>query len=225
MRVRWEAQHGGALQEVELLTRASGKMLLLHKLLPKLRAERTAGMAIISCFTVTSSTGAGCPGWYGVRCCCLPCFMGGSWVKLGMTAILLLSLLFAAAVAAWLIQVLIFSQFKMVLADVLEDYLAACHYPCERIDGDTSHRKRQAAIDRFMGQRSGGGRRSSASRGTTPTTAAPGALSTAGAAQAAAEAVPDHDDDDDDQQQQQKVTAREELRRGPASPSPRLRAP
>jgi len=39
MRVRWEAQHGGALQEVELLTRASGKMLLLHKLLPKLRAE------------------------------------------------------------------------------------------------------------------------------------------------------------------------------------------
>jgi SNF2 family DNA or RNA helicase len=30
--------------------------------------------------------------------------------------------------------VLIFSQFKMML-DVLEDYLAACDYPFERIDG------------------------------------------------------------------------------------------
>lgn len=29
----------GAEQEVEAITRASGKMLLLHKLLPKLRAE------------------------------------------------------------------------------------------------------------------------------------------------------------------------------------------
>lgn len=46
MRVRWEAQYGGALQEVELLTRASGKMLLLHKLLPKLRAEgRQVGLS------------------------------------------------------------------------------------------------------------------------------------------------------------------------------------
>lgn len=34
-------------------------------------------------------------------------------------------------------QVLIFSQFKMML-DVLEDYLAACDYPYERIDGETT---------------------------------------------------------------------------------------
>jgi hypothetical protein len=91
----------------------------------------------------------------------------------------------------------------MVL-DVLEDYLAACHYPCERIDGDTSHRERQAAIDRFMGQRSGGGRGSNSLRGATPTTAAPGALPAAvGAQQAAAEAAPDQDQ----QRQQQQAAA------------------
>ena len=44
---------------------------------------------------------------------------------------------------------LIFSQFKMML-DVIEDYLTACEYPFERIDGDTKHSARQAAIDRFM---------------------------------------------------------------------------
>jgi SNF2 family DNA or RNA helicase len=33
-----------------------------------------------------------------------------------------------------LAQVLIFSQFKMML-NVLEDYLASCDYPFERIDG------------------------------------------------------------------------------------------
>eukprot|EP00879_Flechtneria_rotunda_P032630 GHRR01035879.1.p1 GENE.GHRR01035879.1~~GHRR01035879.1.p1 ORF type:complete len:151 (+),score=50.75 GHRR01035879.1:667-1119(+) len=36
------------------------------------------------------------------------------------------------------------------MLDVLEDYLASSHYPFERIDGDTKHKDRQAAIDRFM---------------------------------------------------------------------------
>jgi chromodomain-helicase-DNA-binding protein 7 len=47
MTARWEAARAaaaaegaaGLAKEVEALTRASGKMLLLHKLLPKLRAE------------------------------------------------------------------------------------------------------------------------------------------------------------------------------------------
>ncbi|WIA09219.1 hypothetical protein OEZ85_008629 [Tetradesmus obliquus] len=95
MTSRWEAARAAAAaegaaglqKEIEVLTRASGKMLLLHKLLAKLRTEGR--------------------------------------------------------------QVLIFSQFKMML-DVLEDYLAASDYPFERIDGDTNHKDRQAAIDRFM---------------------------------------------------------------------------
>ena len=62
-------------------------------------------------------------------------------------------------------QVLIFSQFKIML-DVLEDYLTACKYPCERIDGDTNHKDRQAAIDRFMAGKDKRG--ASSSRGTTP---------------------------------------------------------
>lgn len=72
--------------EVAALVGASGKMLLLHKLLPKLRAEGH--------------------------------------------------------------KVLIFSQFKIML-DVLEDYMRASQFPCERIDGSTSSRDRQAAIDRY----------------------------------------------------------------------------
>jgi chromodomain-helicase-DNA-binding protein 7 len=44
MTARWAAAHSaaaaaGACKDVEGITRASGKMLLLHKLLPKLRAE------------------------------------------------------------------------------------------------------------------------------------------------------------------------------------------
>eukprot|EP00878_Enallax_costatus_P046663 GHUV01056913.1.p1 GENE.GHUV01056913.1~~GHUV01056913.1.p1 ORF type:complete len:503 (+),score=214.95 GHUV01056913.1:285-1793(+) len=93
----------GVNSEVDAITRASGKMLLLHKLLPKLRSEGR--------------------------------------------------------------QVLIFSQFKIML-DVLEDYLTACQYPCERIDGDTNHKDRQAAIDRFMAGKDKRG--ASSSRGTTP---------------------------------------------------------
>ena len=45
-------------------------------------------------------------------------------------------------------QVLIFSQFTRML-DILEDYLAAAQYPCERIDGSVSLHDRQAAIDRY----------------------------------------------------------------------------
>ena len=72
--------------EISTIVGASGKMLLLHKLLPKLRSEGH--------------------------------------------------------------KVLIFSQFKIML-DVLEDYMRAAQFPCERIDGSTSSRDRQAAIDRY----------------------------------------------------------------------------
>jgi len=72
--------------DVSALAESSGKMVLLHKLLPKLRSEGH--------------------------------------------------------------KVLILSQFKMML-DVLEDYVKLSGHPFERIDGSTSGRDRQAAIDRF----------------------------------------------------------------------------
>ncbi|GFR52261.1 hypothetical protein Agub_g14795 [Astrephomene gubernaculifera] len=75
--------------ELELLVRGSGKMVLLHKLLPKLRAEGR--------------------------------------------------------------RVLIFSQFVIML-NVLEDYCRLMSYPVERIDGNTSGRERQQAIDRFCAE-------------------------------------------------------------------------
>ena len=46
------------------------------------------------------------------------------------------------------LQVLIFSQFKIML-DVIEDSLNLCKYPYERIDGSVASRERQVAIDRF----------------------------------------------------------------------------
>ena len=79
--------------EISNLVQASGKMLLLHKLLPKLRSEGH--------------------------------------------------------------KVLIFSQFKIML-DVLEDYMKAAQFPVERIDGSTSSRDRQAAIDRYSKEGSDG---------------------------------------------------------------------
>jgi superfamily II DNA or RNA helicase len=79
--------------EISNLVQASGKMLLLHKLLPKLRSEGH--------------------------------------------------------------KVLIFSQFKIML-DVLEDYMKAANFPVERIDGSTSSRDRQAAIDRYSKEGSDG---------------------------------------------------------------------
>ncbi|KAH7617240.1 putative Chromodomain-helicase-DNA-binding protein 7 [Nannochloris sp. 'desiccata'] len=79
--------------EISSLVQASGKMLLLHKLLPKLRSEGH--------------------------------------------------------------KVLIFSQFKIML-DVLEDYMKAAQFPVERIDGSTSSRDRQAAIDRYSKEGSDG---------------------------------------------------------------------
>ena len=48
-----------------------------------------------------------------------------------------------------MMQVLIFSQFKIML-NVIEDSLGLAGYPCERIDGDVKAPERQAAIDRFM---------------------------------------------------------------------------
>lgn len=45
-------------------------------------------------------------------------------------------------------KVLIFSQFKIML-NVLEDYANLMNFPVERIDGTTSARDRQAAIDRY----------------------------------------------------------------------------
>jgi SNF2 family DNA or RNA helicase len=84
---------GLATDEISSLVQASGKMLLLHKLLPKLRSEGH--------------------------------------------------------------KVLIFSQFKIML-DVLEDYMKAAQFPVERIDGSTSSRDRQAAIDRYSKEGSDG---------------------------------------------------------------------
>ena len=46
------------------------------------------------------------------------------------------------------VQVLIFSQFKIML-DVIEDALKMARMPLERIDGSVASRDRQAAIDRF----------------------------------------------------------------------------
>ena len=46
------------------------------------------------------------------------------------------------------LQVLIFSQFKIML-NVIEDSLNLCKYPYERIDGSVAGRDRQQAIDRF----------------------------------------------------------------------------
>ena len=46
------------------------------------------------------------------------------------------------------VQVLIFSQFKIML-NVIEDSLTLCKYPYERIDGSVAGRDRQQAIDRF----------------------------------------------------------------------------
>ena len=46
------------------------------------------------------------------------------------------------------LQVLIFSQFKIML-DVLEDYLRLAGFPFERIDGSVPQREREAAINRY----------------------------------------------------------------------------
>ena len=46
------------------------------------------------------------------------------------------------------IQVLIFSQFRMVL-DLLEDFMLLRQYEYERLDGSSKHSSRQDAIDRF----------------------------------------------------------------------------
>jgi hypothetical protein len=87
------------------------------------------------------------------------------------------------------VQVLIFSQFKMML-DVIEDYLTASEYPFERIDGDTKHGDRQAAIDRFMNkdrQRS----KTPASHPTTPSPEDAPAGDEAGAAAAGGSEQPE----------------------------------
>lgn len=165
MTLKWKAQEAaeGKTQkerEIENYTRASGKMLLLHKLLPKLRAEgRQVSTACVmqGCFS------------------CLDVFIvdvfivavapptetlppQASCLQGSRAAIVLLvrqyTLLCLLCCCCWLLllaaqQVLIFSQFKMML-DVIEDYLTACDFPFERIDGDTKQHQRQAAIDRFM---------------------------------------------------------------------------
>lgn len=83
------------------------------------------------------------------------------------------------------VQVLIFSQFKMML-DVIEDYLTASEYPFERIDGDTKHTARQAAIDRFMAVQDRQRSKTPTSRAATPSAADAGADSGQGNAAAAA---------------------------------------
>lgn len=50
--------------------------------------------------------------------------------------------------ASRMVQVLIFSQFKIML-NVLEDYLRLKKFPLERIDGSVSQRDREIAINRY----------------------------------------------------------------------------
>ena len=50
--------------------------------------------------------------------------------------------------ASRMVQVLIFSQFKIML-NVLEDYLRLKKFPLERIDGSVSQRDRETAINRY----------------------------------------------------------------------------
>ena len=50
--------------------------------------------------------------------------------------------------ASCMVQVLIFSQFKIML-NVLEDYLRLKKFPLERIDGSVSQRDREIAINRY----------------------------------------------------------------------------
>ena len=46
-------------------------------------------------------------------------------------------------------KLLIFSQMKRML-DLLQDYCALTHLPCERLDGSVAQKERQASIDRFQ---------------------------------------------------------------------------
>ena len=48
-------------------------------------------------------------------------------------------------------KVLVFSQMVRML-DVLDEYCAARRYPCERLDGRTTGKARQKAVDRFNSQ-------------------------------------------------------------------------
>lgn len=80
-------------------------------------------------------------------------------------------------------QVLIFSQFKMML-DVIEDYLTACDFPFERIDGDTKHSARQAAIDRFMAVKDRQRSKTPTSRAASPS---PGAAAADGSSEQGSE--------------------------------------
>jgi SNF2 family DNA or RNA helicase len=123
--------------ERDLLERSSGKMVLLGKLLPKLRAEgkrwgrereKRRGLS------------------------------EGEWASSEATErsqarldrgppLLLLS-------SRLRCRVLIFSQFKIML-NVIEDYVHTHKWPCERIDGSITGRDRQAAIDRYTNSESG----------------------------------------------------------------------
>jgi chromodomain-helicase-DNA-binding protein 7 len=86
------------------------------------------------------------------------------------------------------LQVLIFSQFKMML-DVIEDYLTACDYPFERIDGDTKQSARQAAIDRFMAVKDRQRSKTPTSRAASPSPAAESGEQGSGGAAAAGSSV------------------------------------
>ena len=150
------------IPELEQLVQASGKMVLLHKLLPKLRSEghkvrgRWQGRREAARLARSGHLGGAeaCARQDDVQCSffavvpgsprltsrlpALPC-PACPWLPLASPPCPLLSRV---------CQVLIFSQFKIML-DVLEDYLKLGGHPFERIDGSTSSRDRQAAIDRF----------------------------------------------------------------------------
>lgn len=158
--------------------RGSGKMTLLHKLLPKLRAEVRAGQGVggprhLAAWGLTTkprpggagldahSRGLECVGqaeWnvllgcFGTGnrglCSTAAKFHGRSWLPPSCT---IPPPPFPPCLPPSAPQgkrVLIFSQFVMML-NVLEDYCTLMGYPVERIDGSIKGRERQQAIDRF----------------------------------------------------------------------------
>jgi hypothetical protein len=132
--------------EVESIVRASGKMLLLHKLLPKLRAEGRQCL-IFSQFKV----GGGLRGW------------GWGWDWGGGEGRQQRPGRRRQQGACWLERThppthpptCPPAACSQIMLDVVEDYLSAAGYPFERIDGNTKQRDRQAAIDRWVGQMGG----------------------------------------------------------------------
>lgn len=120
---------------LELLISASGKMVLLAKLLPKLQADGHKARTATAEFV---------PRWgaHTLTCCCCCCCV--------LTPLFIIFFSFQSFLyfPPFVCQVLIFSQFKLVL-NLLQDMCFAQGWHAERLDGDTGAAERQAGIDRF----------------------------------------------------------------------------